>query len=188
MSIKCGNCGNYHASVSEVRACHALENSIANRDTGYFAEAFDPAQSIETPAQRDARRAAVVAEVESRRKTRELISQVIPRAPYRAAYDLEEGFYSLDSQIFKVQRNLEGTRKYAKVLELSDVDDNGHTARWEYAAGAISNLRPEMKLTESDAASFGKLYGICCICSARLTNEKSIDRGIGPICADKQGW
>lgn len=34
---------------------------------------------------------------------------------------------------------------------------------------------------------FGKLTGTCCICGRLLTNEVSVERGIGPICADKYG-
>lgn len=34
---------------------------------------------------------------------------------------------------------------------------------------------------------FGKLTGCCCICGRMLTNEVSVERGIGPICAEKYG-
>ncbi len=226
MSIKCGNCGNYHASVQEIKICcngwEALENSIENRDTGYFAEAFDPAQPVrsvviygfdpnsdansptfeseyapvlETPAERDARRTAAVEEAARHKHVRELIdNSSVGRAfaskPFIPSRDLEAGFYSMDSQIYKVQANLAGTRKYAKVLLVGEIADGEFKGSWDYesAKGAIYHLRPEMKLSESEAAAFGKLYGICCICSARLTNEKSIERGIGPICAGRQGW
>ena len=43
------------------------------------------------------------------------------------------------------------------------------------------------KLTEDTAAKLGKLYGTCVICNRRLTDEQSIERGIGPICLEK-GW
>lgn len=34
---------------------------------------------------------------------------------------------------------------------------------------------------------FGKATGVCCICGRTLTNEESVNRGIGPICAEKHG-
>lgn len=34
----------------------------------------------------------------------------------------------------------------------------------------------------SAAIAYGKQYGICCVCSRELTDPKSIERGIGPIC------
>ena len=34
---------------------------------------------------------------------------------------------------------------------------------------------------------FGKATGHCCICGRLLTNEGSVERGIGPICAERYG-
>lgn len=38
------------------------------------------------------------------------------------------------------------------------------------------------------AIAYGIETGVCCICNATLTNKKSIEAGIGPICATKFGW
>jgi len=38
------------------------------------------------------------------------------------------------------------------------------------------------------AEAYGQRTGVCCCCGRLLTNEGSIDRGIGPICAEKFGW
>jgi hypothetical protein len=38
------------------------------------------------------------------------------------------------------------------------------------------------------AKAYGQETGICCVCNAQLTNEDSIEAGIGPICAEKFGW
>lgn len=38
------------------------------------------------------------------------------------------------------------------------------------------------------AEAYGIETGTCCICNATLTNKESIERGIGPICAEKFGW
>lgn len=41
---------------------------------------------------------------------------------------------------------------------------------------------------EKAAIAYGKAFGVCAICHRTLTNDGSIERGIGPICADKFGW
>jgi hypothetical protein len=38
------------------------------------------------------------------------------------------------------------------------------------------------------AKTWGKAYSRCTICGQTLTNDESIERGIGPICAEKYGW
>lgn len=38
------------------------------------------------------------------------------------------------------------------------------------------------------AIAYGRLMGKCAICAQTLTDPKSIERGIGPICASKFGW
>jgi len=42
-------------------------------------------------------------------------------------------------------------------------------------------------MTVDEAARYGRLYGRCMVCGRTLTDEGSIERGIGPICASK-GW
>lgn len=38
------------------------------------------------------------------------------------------------------------------------------------------------------AVAYGKRFGACSVCGRELTNEDSIDAGIGPVCASKYGW
>jgi hypothetical protein len=38
------------------------------------------------------------------------------------------------------------------------------------------------------AVAFGKAWGICAVCHRTLTNDISIERGIGPICAERFGF
>ncbi len=61
------------------------------------------------------------------------------------------------------------------------VDPNG----WEfqYAQGAINKIKPEDKMSLEEAKEFGHLYGVCCVCGRTLTNESSIEAGIGPRAA-----
>lgn len=38
------------------------------------------------------------------------------------------------------------------------------------------------------AVAYGKAWGRCAVCSRTLTNDGSIERGIGPICAERFGF
>lgn len=93
----------------------------------------------------------------------------------------EAGFYIQGETIFKVQKAVHGSGKlYAKQLMIA-----GDKGSFEYAPGMINKLRAGDKLTKERAAELGQLYGMCMICGATLTDEQSIERGIGPICAGK---
>lgn len=92
-----------------------------------------------------------------------------------------EGMYRLDGVIYKVQVAVHGSGNlYAKQL-VQDGD------RWtfEYAPGAVRKLDSSHQLTLEQAKEFGALYGTCCACGQTLTNEASIEAGIGPVCASK---
>lgn len=92
-----------------------------------------------------------------------------------------EGMYKFEGDIYKVQEAKYGSgRCYAKKLTQC-----GDKWRFEYAQGAIAQLKNEHKLTIEEAKTFGKLYGVCCACGRILTDETSIEMGIGPICAEK---
>jgi hypothetical protein len=118
------------------------------------------------------------------------VGPVAAKVPARET--VPEGFYYVadpeGDYVAKVQLNLAGTRKYAKRLCVY-LDGSS----WEYTPGLVEKLTPEMALTEEQATRMGTdpnspLYGWCCICGLRLTNELSIELGIGPICRGKMGW
>jgi hypothetical protein len=55
----------------------------------------------------------------------------------------------------------------------------------EAQAAAIVEVAADPK---GAAIAHGRLTGQCSICSRELTDPKSIDLGIGPICAANMGW
>lgn len=110
-----------------------------------------------------------------------LASEVAPAA------ELEDGFYTLEGQdgegtirtyVYKGITSQTSGRPYAKVLEGTS---------WEYAPGGVRALilNDAPKLTLEAAQNLGKLYGVCVRCGAVLTDEASIERGIGPVCMTK---
>jgi hypothetical protein len=38
------------------------------------------------------------------------------------------------------------------------------------------------------AVAYGQKFGKCAVCARDLTDPESIERGIGPICAERMGW
>lgn len=82
-----------------------------------------------------------------------------------------------DARIFKIQVAVHGSgRLYAKEL----IDN-----RFEYVQVMGELARHGRKLTLEEAKSYGQLYGTCCLCGRTLTDETSIENGIGPVCAKK---
>lgn len=84
------------------------------------------------------------------------------------------------SGIFKVQRAVHGSgHLYAKLLD-------PETSKFVYAPNGMRRLAAEgRKLTLEEAKKYGALYGTCCVCGRTLTNEKSIEAKIGPVCTKK---
>jgi hypothetical protein len=112
----------------------------------------------------------------------------IPRTPAVT----EDGLYRTpDGQIYKVQVALYGSgRLYAKKLvELAIPrvlkNDKIRTHDFEMEPGAIARLTPAMKMSREEAQAWGRLYGTCCRCGLSLTDDNSIDRGLGKVCFTK---
>lgn len=96
--------------------------------------------------------------------------------------ELAEGVYRKDGVIFRVHRSRESGNLYAKRLEF---DLFGSKPRFVYSKGAITALAPDHKMSREDAKAFGVETGICCVCGAFLTDDKSVAEGIGPVCAKR---
>ncbi len=108
-----------------------------------------------------------------------------PERPVAASYSCEDGFYCTvgGETVYKVQHAVHGSGKqHAKRLV---------GERFEYESGAfrtvILGLRDGTieRLTLERARAFGHLYGRCMCCGRTLTDEASIEAGIGPVCAAK---
>jgi len=112
-----------------------------------------------------------------------LAMPVAKQATAPAPSQIEAGMYRMDDVIYKVQLAVHGSGKpYAKRL----VQDE-ESSEWffEYAAGMVRRLQVEHRMSLDEAKAFGALYGTCCVCGRTLTDEKSIENGIGPVCGKK---
>lgn len=106
--------------------------------------------------------------------------------PRRSVHDggakaVTPGFYLHGGRVYKVRPAQGGGHLYAMVL-VGQVEGN---ATWEYAKGAMAWLRASDKMTQDQAAEFGRTHGFCAMCGRLLTDPESIQRGIGPVCATK---
>jgi hypothetical protein len=88
----------------------------------------------------------------------------------------KEGVYqTADGEIYRVQTSRQSGNLYAKRL---DIFDGGFI----YEQGAIRKLRPSDRLSVEQAKALGVQYGFCVVCGLLLTDPKSVEQGIGPVC------
>jgi len=90
----------------------------------------------------------------------------------------EKGYYKVDGNIYTVvSGKKDKTRSYAKILV-----NEGNRGHWDYARGMVMKLQPENRITIQEAKEFGHLHGFCMCCGKTLTDPKSVEAGVGPIC------
>ncbi len=98
---------------------------------------------------------------------------------FDTANDIEIGMYTVDGVIYKVQRAVHGSGNlYAKRWD-------AETESFDIERGAIRKIYAEHRMSADEAGAFGLIIGACAHCGKTLTDEESIARGLGPICAGK---
>lgn len=111
-----------------------------------------------------------------------------PAKRERATVQVDEGVYEYEGEIYKVKHAVHGSgRLYAQKL-CTEGTGKDADVWYEIARGIVTKLRPEHKLTRERAEAFGALYGHCIRCARPLTDEDSISRMMGRVCASKLGW
>lgn len=124
--------------------------------------------------------------------------KAIPAAPRKAtpapapAAKVEEGMYRdpATGDIFKVQVAHHGSgnlyaKRLVKLDEVAVKRGKEYSHDFVYAPGAIRLIQASWRMTKDEAIEWGQLYGACCRCGTILTDEKSIEAGIGPVCSGK---
>lgn len=108
--------------------------------------------------------------------------------PKREITVTQPGVYETpEGVVYVVKPNRERTGVYAKKLveiggkRLTEVDEVVQID-FEYERGAIYKLTPAMKMPLERAKELTVRYGKCIVCGTRLTDAKSVERGIGPVC------
>jgi hypothetical protein len=70
---------------------------------------------------------------------------------------------------------------------LGKINPSGELFGYKLAQKHIDNIQEIAKDPLESAKAFGRKFGNCGMCNRTLTNHGSIDKGIGPICAEKYG-
>lgn len=96
------------------------------------------------------------------------------------AEDVEVGLYLVDGVAYKVKRAVYGSG-YLYACPWSEALQGFG----EKEAGAIRKIRASHRMTVEQAGPYGLAMSACAHCGRDLTDEDSIARGLGPICAGK---
>lgn len=109
-------------------------------------------------------------------KISEYMAMPSVRKAFSSTPELDEGMYRVGEDIFKVYHTQAGH------LATKQLTEDG----FEYTGKRpLSFITAEHRMTLDEAKEYGKVTGTCCNCGRTLTNEESIEAGIGPICAGK---
>lgn len=90
---------------------------------------------------------------------------------------LERGVYRTSTgKVFRVYKARMGSHMLA-----AEITEDGPV----YVGRADRFVKPTERVSLEDAASYGRQFGICCMCGADLEDPTSVAAGIGPVCAGK---
>ena len=97
--------------------------------------------------------------------------------------DIEAGVYVSEESGFyiRVYFGQESGRMLAK-----QVSFNEGTVSYAYLGAAIKHVTADYRrCTLEEVGALGQFSGTCAHCGRRLDDPESVDRGIGPVCAEK---
>jgi len=87
---------------------------------------------------------------------------------------LEVGVYFKEGVVYRVKVSQSSGRPYATKLV---------GGSFQYDPSYIRAISADDKMTLEQACDYGIQFGVCCACGRELTDEVSVARGIGPVCA-----
>ena len=146
----------------------------------------------------------------ARTEERQQIAERAPDITGDALTKIEEAFASaigygikypklrLDSYIFSavrsganagaiyvktIEKDADGERRY-----LGKIVDGRFVRGFKTTADEQERIIAAALDPAAAAKAYGQRTGTCSICARKLTRNESIDRAMGPICADRYGW
>lgn len=99
---------------------------------------------------------------------------------YAPNEDVEVGLYLVDGVAYKVKRAVYGSGLLYACPWSEELQGFG-----DKEVGAIRKIRADHRMTAEQAGPYGLAMSACAHCGRDLTDEESIARGLGPICAGK---
>lgn len=111
------------------------------------------------------------------------------------AEKLVPGVYETAGEVYVVKYNREKTNLYAKklvvvgdgVARLTEAGSTVTAIEFEYAPGAIRNIKLVDRMPIARAKELVTLYGRCIACGRNLKAATSVENGIGPVCIKNFG-
>lgn len=175
--ILCGNCKGRHATIDQVKSCHAVKIRHTAKTAAAYAKDDNDMARMEAAA--DVLEAAAVAAAKWDNE---------PTAPLPTAKKFER----LPASHYVV--TIDGVDKFYRVtwgkkggkwegytfLEAQASDDHWPIKNKDAREAVFAAIR-EQGVMEC-IARYGLALGKCGICSKTLTDPDSIARGIGPVC------
>lgn len=97
--------------------------------------------------------------------------------PKAAPVEIEAGVYVLaNGNLARVYFGQQSGHMLLKEVVYGDLEYRGQAARF---------LAGSRKATVEEVGDWGRATGTCLVCSRRLDDPESVDRGIGPVCYGK---
>lgn len=146
----------------------------------------------------------------NREEERRQIEERAPDITGRSLDKIEQAFASaidhgikfpkmrLDAFIFsKVRTGANAGAIYVKSIEKNDLGERrylGKVVDGRFVRARLCTADEQERIIaaamdpEAAAKAYGQRTGTCSICGRKLTRNQSIDRAMGPICAEKFGW
>lgn len=109
---------------------------------------------------------------------------------------VKPGVFEKDDEVYVVVANRAKTSVYAKRLVVlreaqgDRVNEEAEAVRFEYEydKGAVFRLTDADRLSPERAKALCLKYGRCVRCGRGLEVKKSVEAGVGPVCAKAMGW
>lgn len=156
---------------------------ISAKQVGYVRSLLEARTGLEeAEALRAQANAAFFAGALDNKATGEIIAalKAIP-AKAQPFVPLALGYYSYEGDVYVARKS----KTTGKTIALKMVFW-GNRGKWLYAKGMQATLaKHATPLSIEQAAALGHLHGACAICGRELTDPKSVEQGIGPVCIKK---
>ena len=121
----------------------------------------------------------------------------LPKVVYGVNHKPEDGFYDMfpdmeygykTCRFWRVYTNHLGQKRIKRLSAKSTKSGFGWIESSIYLFGKWSATKEAncTKMSQNSVAAFGKKISFCMLCGKTLTDPKSIEYGIGPVCL--KGW
>jgi len=187
-SITCGNCKQKHGSVAEVKACYGNPGAVT------YPVPDDVKRGLNALADAPAR-----TEVTSMHFIKPGFYTIVfdettdDRITFRVKPHWDDAGKARGEMVVGYLRGPENTKDYTNFAFLTPHGQHRMWSIWKrFRDGDTSRLERGLEVLHQDPATAGEAYAIrssnCAMCGHTLTVPASVNRGLGPVCAQKEWY